>query len=344
MPKITVFMPVYNAAAYLKESLDSILNQTFRDFEFLIIDDGSTDNSVSIIQGYNDKRIKLILNEKNMGLPYTRNKALELINTKYMALMDSDDICDPDRLKLQYLFLERNKDIDVVGSDFKIFFPNGKTKYAKTPANPEYIKAFLMFNICIANPSTMIRMCFVKNNNIFYREEYFVCQDYSFWVDVCKTGNISNINRPLLNYRSGHNNISKISSEKKKKQRKELLDQIHVRALKQQGFDLLDSDYKIINDAFDDNNCEIIDKKLIVDLYNVFKKVRVINDTKAIFDKKIFSEVLLKLWYMKINETKINVFTKIIYLNYFGLLNLNFRVFLYTIKIIMKSFLSVLKK
>ena len=103
--KITVFMPVYNSERYLKEAIDSILNQSYKNFELLIINDGSTDSSIDIIKSYNDSRIKLINNDCNKGLPYTRNLGLKLAKGDYIAIMDSDDISYIHRLKKQIEFL-----------------------------------------------------------------------------------------------------------------------------------------------------------------------------------------------------------------------------------------------
>ena len=102
-PKITVLMPVYNAGKYLREAIDSILNQSFSDFEFLIINDGSTDNSKNIIESYNDQRIKFIENDKNSGVIFSLNRGLDLAKGGYIARMDADDISLRDRLKIQGL-------------------------------------------------------------------------------------------------------------------------------------------------------------------------------------------------------------------------------------------------
>src|SRR5580698_9685158 len=107
-PKVTVLMPVYNGEKYIKEALESILQQTFIDFEFLIINDGSTDNSVSIIKSFNDNRIRLIHNEKNSGLVYSLNKGIGLSNGEYIARMDCDDVSIPERLEKQVGFLNSN--------------------------------------------------------------------------------------------------------------------------------------------------------------------------------------------------------------------------------------------
>lgn len=312
MARVTVFIPVYNAEKYLKETIESILNQTFEDFELLLINDGSTDRSVEIINSFDDKRIKLVNNEKNMGLPFTRNRALDFIESEYIALMDSDDIANKDRLKEEIEFLDKNKEIDVVGSDFVMFFPDGEKKYVRTPSNPEYIKAHLIFSICIANPSTMLRNSFIKKYNLRYRNDFFVCQDYSFWVDVCKFGNISNINKPLLYYRSGHDNISKRSSEKKAQQRKQLLDRIHIRALKHNNIVLSNDELKTFNKCFDDSVNKIISIKDINLLYNIMTKIY---KECCSLDKDILQQVIIKNFYIKLKESNLSLKEKLTYIN-----------------------------
>ena len=108
-------MPVYNGATYLNEAIDSILNQTFNNFEFIIIDDASTDDYVKIIKSYDDPRIKLIVNKKNIGQSATLNKGLELARGKYIARMDQDDISMPERLKKQMGFMDEYPKFAVPG-------------------------------------------------------------------------------------------------------------------------------------------------------------------------------------------------------------------------------------
>ena len=113
-PKITVLMPVYNGEKYLREAIGSILNQTFNDFEFLIINDSSTDSTREIILSYDDTRIRLEDNEKNIGLTHSLNKGLRLAKGKYVARMDADDISLPDRLEKQLAVIENNTDVSIV--------------------------------------------------------------------------------------------------------------------------------------------------------------------------------------------------------------------------------------
>ena len=109
MPKLTVFMPVYNGEKYLKGAIESILKQTFRDFEFLIINNASTDRSVEIIESYKDPRIKLLHNDVNKGLVASRNRGFKESQTEFIALLDCDDIAHHQRLELQIKFLEKNQ-------------------------------------------------------------------------------------------------------------------------------------------------------------------------------------------------------------------------------------------
>jgi glycosyltransferase involved in cell wall biosynthesis len=146
--RITVLMPVYNGEKYLREAIDSIFNQTFTDFEFLIVDDGSTDNSVEIINSYQNSRINLVKNDKNEGLVYTLNRGLSLAKGEYIARMDCDDISLPERLKKQIDFLDSNSEIAVVGTWIKVI--NEKEEPQTTwqyPLKPLEIQWNLYFSI-----------------------------------------------------------------------------------------------------------------------------------------------------------------------------------------------------
>ncbi|HGF9542707.1 TPA: glycosyltransferase family 2 protein, partial [Acinetobacter baumannii] len=114
---VSVVLPAYNAELYLKEAIDSVLSQTFTDFELIILNDGSIDRTEEIILSYNDSRIVYVKNEKNLGLIGTLNKGINLAKGKYIARMDADDICLPERFKKQVDFLEKNNEIDLIGTN-----------------------------------------------------------------------------------------------------------------------------------------------------------------------------------------------------------------------------------
>ena len=181
MPKVTIAMPVYNDTLYLREAIDSILNQTYKDFIFLIINDGSTDNSEDIIASYTDKRIKLIKHPYNMGRPAARNTALEAADTEYLAWMDADDIAFPNRLQQQIAFLDSHPEISICGSKVRYFHEMRGT--SRHPATSSGILATTLFHPAIANPSAVIRLSSIRQKNISYDEQFKRAEDFSFWVD-----------------------------------------------------------------------------------------------------------------------------------------------------------------
>lgn len=164
-PKVTVLMPVYNGEEYLREAIESILFQSFGNFEFLIIDDGSTDDSINIIASYTDPRIRVITNGENIGIARALNKGIELARGKYIARMDSDDISLPKRFEKQVDFLDKNPEIGIVGSWIKTF-GGRKTIILAHPCNPEMVRIFFLFDSPLAHPTVMMRREFLKKNNL----------------------------------------------------------------------------------------------------------------------------------------------------------------------------------
>ena len=193
-------MPVYNGEKYLRESIDSVLNQTFKDFEFIIINDGSKDNSLGIIKKYarKDKRIILINNPKNKGLQFSLNAGLKIAKGKYIARMDQDDISHTKRLEIQYDYLEKNPPIFLIGSSAIVIDENGnKLGVFKKYDNYKKIKKKLLKNNCIIHPLIMFR-----NEGVLYREKFKMSEDYDFYLRLLSDGKkITNLPDFLLKYR-----------------------------------------------------------------------------------------------------------------------------------------------
>lgn len=205
---ISVVMSVYNGGKYLREAIDSILLQSYQNFEFIIIDDCSTDNSVEIIEGYHDSRIKLIRNEKNMRLPASLNKGIRLASGKYIARMDADDISKPERFARQVEYLDSHPDVAVVGSSFQAIDEDGNDLYVHSaPIGSKLIKYCLMPSP-LAHPTVMMRRDVIVNNNLFYDEQYSSAQDYDLWLRIIKKFKIDNLPDILLRYRIQKNSIS----------------------------------------------------------------------------------------------------------------------------------------
>ena len=182
-PEISVLMPVFNGEKYLAEAVDSILSQTFTDFEFIIINDGSTDATSDILAGYSDKRIKLVSLEQE-GLIYCLNKGLELSAGKYVARMDSGDVSCPGRLQAQYSFMESHPEIGICGANFKEFL-NNKIRYtSKLPANDTDIRAQMFAHPAFCPPTVMMRKDVLKESGLKYDEDFFGAEDYLLWTKL----------------------------------------------------------------------------------------------------------------------------------------------------------------
>lgn len=208
MKEITVFMPVYNAENYLKTAIESVLSQSFGDFEFLIVDDGSTDGSRSIIDSFSDVRIKLIC--RSHDYIKTLNEGLRSAIGKYIVRMDADDIMLPARLEAQYSFMESHSEVDICGSYIRLFgdWNEEITWYPKVHND---ITNLLLLKCPLANSSTCIRKSFLDENEIRYSGEYIYCEDYKFWVDAFKAGGIfANIPQILLLYRCHSDQVSSV--------------------------------------------------------------------------------------------------------------------------------------
>jgi glycosyltransferase involved in cell wall biosynthesis len=205
---ITVLMSVFNNAAYLREAIDSILNQGFTDFEFLIIDDASTDSSKEIILHYHDTRIRLIENERNIGLTKSLNKGLREAKGEYIARMDADDISLPDRLAAQHAFLQQNPDVGVVSSWVQVIDEQGNNlRYWSTPLSAEAIYYKLNFRNCLAHAAAMFRKEIVLAQG-GYNENIAHAQDYELWFRLSKMTKICQLDRVLLKWRDCKTNIS----------------------------------------------------------------------------------------------------------------------------------------
>ena len=191
-PKISVIMSAYNSEKYIVESIESILRQTLNDFEFIIIEDASTDSTRSIIEKYakQDGRIKTIYNKKNIGyLGFIRNlnKGLKIAKGKYIARMDADDISMPKRFETEYNFLEKNKDIFLIGCGAIIINKNGEELSEFNPICDENkLSKIIQEGGKIYHPTIMFR----NTKLFFYREKAMYCEDFDFFLNLVTNGSV----------------------------------------------------------------------------------------------------------------------------------------------------------
>lgn len=197
--KVTVLIPNYNNAPFLKECLESIKNQTFTDFNVLIIDDCSTDNSVEIIENYHQIPIQLEKKEKNSGIIDTLNIGLQLIDSKYILRMDGDDIMHPERIEKLVNFMDKNQDFGACGSSVQHF--GISDEITKPELDEINNKTNLLFGHSLVHASVILRNSILKDNNITYTNGYNLVEDYKFFRDLSKFSKMTNIPDTLYLYR-----------------------------------------------------------------------------------------------------------------------------------------------
>jgi glycosyltransferase involved in cell wall biosynthesis len=323
-PLVTVLMPVYNAEKYLEEAIESILNQTYKNFYFLIINDGSIDNSLKIIQNYSkkDSRIKVITRD-NKGLVATLNEGLDAIDTKYIVRMDADDISLPIRLEKQVEFMERHENIVVSGTNIRIFGEGIKTYEKKMPTDSLEIKAMLLFECCIMHPTVIIRKNIIDIEKYKYNSEYNAVEDFGLWQLISKKYYLSNINEVLLEYRVLESSITQ-KAEKDEDNR----DRNHIKIYKQafSNFDLRDEEFfilrKFIKGRQKLQNFEI---EKIYNLRNdIIRKLGFENNVKFFLDDYISKKILDTLKYDLIeNTSNCSIKKKIMYTRELKIFSLN---------------------
>ncbi len=203
-------MPVYNAGRYLADAIESILAQSFEDFELIIINDGSTDESPLVIQSYLDQRIKFINHKFNSGLVAALNTGLQSATGKYIARMDQDDISFPGRLQMQYNYMEQHPDCVLLGTQVKVI---GENKLSKMYTVSNELKASLLFGTSFAHPSVMMRASILKNKHIAYDEQFKHAEDYGLWTQLAMCGEIANLEEVCLEYRKHPSQYTKVFSD-----------------------------------------------------------------------------------------------------------------------------------
>jgi len=275
-PKISVIMAVYNTEKYLDECVISILNQTFENFEFIIIYDISTDNSLKILRRYQkkDKRIILINNKKNMGPAGSRNIGIKMAKGKYIAIFDSDDIASENRFRIQYDYLEKNKDVFLVGgAAIKIDEWGKETTLYKPIIMEDKLKKAFLYSCPIHNPTVMFR-----NEKIwFYREKFRSAEDYDLLLNLLSKGKrIVNIPNFLIKYREHSQSIT-LSNKAKLMLFMEKAREFHLQRIKygEDKYDEFDPDEILSLDTSKSTNKLVMKSEIEANFkLNKFKKAR----------------------------------------------------------------------
>lgn len=214
MPRVTILMPTYNVAPYIEEAIASVLRQTYRDFELLVLDDCSTDDTWNLVCRISDPRIHPIRHRQNLGLAENLNWGLDHIDTELVARMDGDDIAEPDWLEQEVAWLDRHPEVGICGAGFTLF---GSKHYDVIfPSKPEEVAANMLFECCVTVPT--FRLDLIHRHNLRYRSDAFPAEDYRFWVDCLPYTRICNIPRILFRYRRHERQISTVLQERQRQQ------------------------------------------------------------------------------------------------------------------------------
>lgn len=305
--KVTVLMPVYNAEKFLHSAIESILSQSFKDFDLLIIDDGSTDSSYSIIHSFNDSRIQYLKNEQNVGIVDTLNKGLDMIASSYIVRMDSDDWAYPNRIEKQVAFMDQHPKIAISGTSIQKFNENRNLKIINVKTDPQDIKTQLLFDNALMHPTVIMRNSVLNQSNYRYNNEHIAMEDFGLWQNVSLKHELGNLSDVLLKYRVNNEGISQ---QAKKDERKR--DQAFINVYKH-FFSLLNislnNEELTVYRKFLSGKGNIRDKEWIKEVNSVLQKVN--NHLNDSFNQHYFRNKLSQYYRINASNSNVNIFEAI---------------------------------
>ncbi len=290
MPELSIIMPLYNTEMYVAQAIQSLLSQTYTDFELIIVDDGSTDKSLEIVKSFKDSRIKIMRNQQNQGIVFSRNRGLKEAVGEYIAPFDSDDIAMPDKFRKQIDFLKTHPDFGLIGSWIKMIDENGKfiKKKWRLFAKPEEIPAQLLFRNYFAQSSVVIRREALPVSG--YENGFSFGEDYRMWIDIAKKYKMWNYPECLLLYRVHSKNTTSININNIEKHEKMIFEY----------------SFKFLNIEIDENSASILqlinNEEKIMQIYKLkeIEKFLILvlsrNADLNIYDQKQLQKVVVKRW------------------------------------------------
>lgn len=285
---VTVLLPVYNGEKYLREAIDSILTQTYTDFEFLIINDGSTDRTEEIILSYTDPRIVYVKNEQNIRLIATLNKGLKLAKGKYIARMDADDISLPHRLEKQVAYMEEHTWVGLCGSYIQTL--EAGTEYVIAyETDSDMIKFKLLFDTHFPHPAAMLRKSVLDEHNLEYEQKYIHAEDYVLWNRMAMHTGLHNIPEVLVWKRSHEGQVSIVHNDLQQDVmsgfRKELMENI-CGAIDEATYKLY---VDLLSGIYPEN------KNDNITLINFLNRFAIANQSNGVYNEKILENYFGKL-------------------------------------------------
>ncbi len=298
MPKVSVILPVYNSEKYIREAVQSILNQTFTDFELLIFNDASTDNTLNILREFKDSRIQIINNEVNLRVVKTLNKGLDLAKGEFIARMDADDIAHAERFSKQLNYFKNHPQVDFCGTWVQNF--GAEDLIMRAAYTHDNIKARLLFLNPVFHPSVMFKRDSFKKYNLRFDESFTNAEDYGLWADAIDVIKFANVPEVLLKYRIHAENVSVLKSSNQG-----ILDEIHFR--------IYSNFFRKLNVDYNQKDLVLHRKLALVSLgkitLNEFKaylswlnKLFIANSKSAYFDEKALANVIISFHFYLIRK------------------------------------------
>lgn len=291
-------MAAYNAAQYISESIQSILDQTFTDFELLIVNDGSTDDTVAVVSTFKDERIRLLHNDRNRGLAYTRNVVMEAARGEYIAILDSDDIALPQRLNLQYEFFVQHPEFALCGGHGLFIDQNGdlmKDDRLRVVLGPENIKMTLLFTNTFVNSAVMFKTAVLRELGGY--RDYGPVEDYELSVRISNHYKVSNIDEVFVKYRMHDSNTSGLKYETAK------LKLEHLKQDQLKHLNIQDKDGHLAKVLFSILMCDHASYELSAYL-ELFIKLKAANLKLEHYPVAQFEKMLFDHWFRAIHEKK----------------------------------------
>ncbi len=297
---VSVLMPVYNAEKHLREAMDSILQQSHQNLEFVIVNDGSTDGSEAIILSYKDPRIRLLVNPENKGLIYSLNHGIAACKGTYIARMDADDTCMPERLAEQVAFMEQHPEVGVCGCDYTQFSDSGEQSFRALSVHDEILSQ-MIFNSSVVHPSLMLRRSVLQDFDPVFNPGYHHSEDYELWSRLILHTQFSAVHRLLFRYRihaaqvtQKHSGQQQLSASRV---RKELLGKL--------GFSYTEQEVELLSQMAAHR---LFDTKEQLNLLEQFlEKLIIQNDQSKRIAPEIFKEVLSYKWYTACGYTTLGL-------------------------------------
>lgn len=313
-------MAAYNAAKYINESIQSILDQTFDSFELLIVNDGSTDGTVDNINNFKDSRIRLLHNDKNRGLTYTRNVVVNEARGEYIAILDSDDIAVHNRLELQYNFFQEHPDFALCGGHGTVIDEASNPVIGNrftVPVDPDKIKMTLLFHNTFINSTVMYKTAALKELNGY--NDYAPAEDYELFTRMSDKYPVANLDCVLVKYRIHSSNISTVQSElgrmKVRLIKEKQLTNLQIEADKQ----LTDAFFSILEGKYNTSNFAVY--------LSLLSKLKAANRSLSKYPRIQFEKMLFNRWFeiIYVKRAKMNALSLLLNTNLFKWSYVSFR-------------------